>query len=109
MRRQVAREDKEERELNAGQATTAAVGQALGLLDFGCVSTWTRWRSIKAQRQGQRQGEEERNKERCIRWSRRAASANVVTKLLPDGLVSVGRTVSCPLPSLRRAAVHGRR
>ena len=55
------------------------------------------WRSIKAQWKGQRKGEE-RRKDRCI-WDRRAASADIMTNFLFGGPVSVGRIVSCPLPS----------
>ena len=78
------------------------MAQTLGVRDCSCAFTWTRrefWRSIQAHRQRQRQGEKERNKERCIRWSRRAASADVMTKLPPGVSVSVGRAASCTLPS----------
>ena len=50
-------------------------------------------------RQRQRKGEEERRKERCIRWGRCAASPDVMTNFVPGGPVSVGRIVSCPSPS----------
>ena len=85
-----------------GRASTTVVGQTLGVRDCSCVLTWTRrefWRSIQAHRQRPRHEEKERNKERCIRWSRRAASADVMTKLPPGVSVSVGRAASCNLPS----------
>ena len=84
MRRQVAREDEEEPELNPGKRRTC--------FPPGPVDSCG---SIQAQRQGQKDW----RKGRCIRCSLCAPSADIKTKFLPGGPVSVGRIVSCTWPS----------
>ena len=98
---EAARRDKEERELSSRVAIATVRGR---------VSTWSRrfcWRSNQAQRQGHKKGQEERRKKHCIRWGRRATSADIMTKFLLGGPVSVGRIVRCPADTLQLLCADG--
>ena len=79
---------------DVGQAVKLVVCDRVppGFVDFPAVNQSSRERAKERKRR-------ESRKERCIRWCRCAASADVTTKFLPVGPVSVGRIVSCPLPS----------
>ena len=58
------------------------------------------WRSIEAQRQGQRKGEEEIRKEGTLHpLGSSSFRADTMTKFLPCGAFSVDWIVGCPLPS----------